>query len=80
MKTCKPAKGYLPVPGPISLCAYRALLFTCGTVILLTRSYGGYRKTCYLAKGCLPVPGPTSTCNIIQLRYNSPSDSVLGGL
>ena len=80
MKTCKPAKGYLPVPGPASLCAYRALLFTCGTVILLTWSCGGHMNTSYLAKGGLPGPGPTSTCNIVHLRYNNPSDSVLGGL
>ena len=57
MKPCHPAKGYLPVPGPASLCTSLALLCTCGTVILVTRAWWGYRKTCYLDKGCLPVLG-----------------------
>ena len=80
MKTCEPAKVYLPVPGPTSLCAYLVILFTCGTVMLLTRSWGGYRKPGQLAKVCFPVSGPTSTSNIVHLWYNNPFDSVLGGL
>ena len=43
---CEHAKCCLSVPGPTSLCAYLAILFTCGTVILLTWSWGGYMKQC----------------------------------
>ena len=46
MTTCEHANRYLPVPGLRSLCVYLAILFTYGTVILLTRSWGGYRKPC----------------------------------
>ena len=69
MKTCEPANGYLPVPGPTSLCAYLAISFTCGTVILLTRSWGGYGKTCQISKACLSVPGPTSLCPQLAILF-----------
>ena len=69
MKTCEPANGYLPVPGPTSLCAYLAISFTCGTVILLTRSWGGYGKTCQISKGCLSVLGPTSLCAYLAILF-----------
>ena len=50
MTTYEPANGYLPVPGPTSLCAYLAILITCGTVILLTWSWGAIGKLVSLLK------------------------------
>ena len=77
--TCEPANGYLPVPGPTSLCTYLAILITCGTVILLTESWGGYWKTCQLAKGCLQGPGSVSTWQYCSLAIQLPSSLGLGG-
>ena len=77
MKTCEPAKGYLPVPGPISLSAYLAMLFTCGTVILLTRSWGGYRKTCQISQGCLLVLGLIILCTYLAISFTCATTSLL---
>ena len=80
MTTCEPANGYLPVPGPTSLCAYLAILITCGTVILLTWSWGAIGKLVSLLKVVCQVRDRRVPGNIVHLRSSYLVHSVLGGL